>query len=180
MVNPGTVSAVAAILLYLLEVQLPSLILQPVASIGSTTTPLAMLVIGSSLARQPLREVLQEKSLLPFTLLRLLVLPAAVLLVCRWFLHDPMLLGGAGAGVGHARRIQRRHAVQRTGAGLLLHLQRRVFLHRLFGGHPAADLAAAQRGGLNAALPKSPVRRALNGAPGGTFLHSFSGNGKCR
>ena len=93
MVNPGTVSAVAAILLYLLEVQLPSLILQPVASIGSTTTPLAMLVIGSSLARQPLREVLQEKSLLPFTLLRLLVLPAAVLLVCRWFLHDPMLLG---------------------------------------------------------------------------------------
>ena len=52
-----------------------------------------MLVIGSSLARQPLREVLQEKSLLPFTLLRLLVLPAAVLLVCRWFLHDPMLLG---------------------------------------------------------------------------------------
>ena len=39
MVNPGTVSAVAAILLYLLEVQLPSLILQPVASIGSTTTP---------------------------------------------------------------------------------------------------------------------------------------------
>lgn len=93
MVNPGTVSAVAAILLYLLEVQLPSLILQPVASIGSTTTPLAMLVIGSSLARQPLREVLQEKSLLPFTLLRLLVLPAAVLLVRRWFLHDPMLLG---------------------------------------------------------------------------------------
>lgn len=93
MVNPGTVSAVAAILLYLLEVQLPSLILQPVASIGSTTTPLAMLVIGSSLARQPLREVLQEKSLLPFTLLRLLALPAAVLLVCRWFLHDPMLLG---------------------------------------------------------------------------------------
>ena len=93
MVNSGTVSAVAAILLYLLEVQLPSLILQPVASIGSTTTPLAMLVIGSSLARQPLREVLQEKSLLPFTLLRLLVLAAAGLLVCRWFLHDPMLLG---------------------------------------------------------------------------------------
>src|SRR5699024_6473681 len=93
MVNPGTVSAVAAILLYLLEVQLPSLILQPVASIGSTTTPLAMLVIGSSLARQPLREVLQEKSLLPFTLLRLLVLPAAVRLVWRWFLPGPMLLG---------------------------------------------------------------------------------------
>ena len=32
MVNPGTLSAVLAILLYLLEVRLPDLILQPVAS----------------------------------------------------------------------------------------------------------------------------------------------------
>lgn len=93
MINPGTVSAVAAILLYLLQVQLPDLLLQPVASIGSTTTPLAMLVIGASLSRQPIQEVLQEKSLLPFTLLRLLVLPAVTLLACRWLIGDPMLLG---------------------------------------------------------------------------------------
>lgn len=65
MVNPGTVSAVAAILLYLLEVQLPSLILQPVASIGSTTTPLAMLVIGSSLARQPCGKCCRRKACCP-------------------------------------------------------------------------------------------------------------------
>ena len=65
MVNPGTVSAVAAILLYLLEVQLPSLILQPVASIGSTTTPLAMLVIGSSLAASPCGRCCRRKACCP-------------------------------------------------------------------------------------------------------------------
>ena len=93
MVNPGTLSAVLAILLYLLEVRLPGLILQPVASIGNITTPLAMLVIGSSLARQPMKEVLREKSLYPFTVVRLLVLPALTLAVCRWLVADPMLMG---------------------------------------------------------------------------------------
>lgn len=93
MVNPGTVSAVLAILLYLLEVHLPDLLLQPVASIGNTTTPLAMLVIGSSLARQPVREVLREKSLYPFTVLRLLVLPVVTLAVCKCLVPDQMLAG---------------------------------------------------------------------------------------
>lgn len=93
MVNPGTVSAVLAILLYLLDVHLPDILLQPVASIGNITTPLAMLVIGSSLARQPIGKVLREKSLYPFTLLRLLVLPALTLFVSRWFVPDKMLVG---------------------------------------------------------------------------------------
>lgn len=93
MVNPGTVSAVLAILFYLLDVHLPDILLQPVASIGNITTPLAMLVIGSSLARQPIGKVLREKSLYPFTLLRLLVLPALTLFVSRWFVSDKMLVG---------------------------------------------------------------------------------------
>lgn len=93
MINPGTVSAVAALLLYLLEVHLPDIILQPVASLGGVTTPLAMLVIGSSLARQPMRQVLQEKSLCPFTVVRLLVLPVLTLLLCKGLVSDPMLAG---------------------------------------------------------------------------------------
>lgn len=63
------------------------------ASIGNITTPLAMLVIGSSLARQPMKEVLREKSLYPFTVVRLLVLPALTLAVCHWLVADPMLMG---------------------------------------------------------------------------------------
>ena len=93
MINPGTVSAVAALLLYLLEVHLPDIILQPVASLGGVTTPLAMLVIGSSLARQPMRQVLQEKSLCPFTVVRLLVLPVLTLLLCKGLVSDPILAG---------------------------------------------------------------------------------------
>lgn len=93
MVNPGTVSGLAAIALYLLEIQLPPVLLQPVTSLGGITTPLAMLVIGSSLARQPLREVLRQTTLLPLAAIRLLGLPFLCFAVCRWFIADPLLLG---------------------------------------------------------------------------------------
>lgn len=93
MINPGTVSALAAVALYLLNVQLPSLLLQPIASLGSTTTPLAMVVIGSSLAGQSIGEMLKDKSLYLFSAIRLLLLPALCLFVCRWFLGGSLLLG---------------------------------------------------------------------------------------
>ncbi|WP_373166577.1 AEC family transporter [Agathobaculum sp. Marseille-P7918] len=93
MINPGTVSAALALVLYALDIQLPDLIYQPVSLLGNVTTPLAMLVVGSSLAGQPLRVVLREMSMLPFTACRLILLPLLTLAVCRPFVADPFLVG---------------------------------------------------------------------------------------
>lgn len=93
MINPGTVSAALALILYALDIQLPDLIYQPVSLLGNVTTPLAMLVVGSSLAGQPLRMVLREMSMLPFAVCRLILLPLLTLAVCRPFVADPLLLG---------------------------------------------------------------------------------------
>lgn len=93
MINPGTVSAAAALILYALDIQLPALLAEPVSLLGNTTTPLAMAVIGSSLANQPMGRVLRDKELLLASLCRLLVLPALAFAVGRLFLTDPMLLG---------------------------------------------------------------------------------------
>ena len=92
MINPGTVSALSAIGLYLCGLQLPPLIRESVSSVGSITTPLAMLVIGSSLANQPFRDMLREKGLLPFAAVRLGVLPLISLLVGRLLVSDNLLL----------------------------------------------------------------------------------------
>ena len=92
MVNPGTVSALSAIILYLCGLTLPPIIKESVSSIGSVTTPLAMLIIGSSLANQPFREMLAEKGLLPFALVRLGILPLISLVVGRFLISDNMLL----------------------------------------------------------------------------------------
>lgn len=92
-INPGTVSAAAALLLYVFDLRFPALIEQPIELLGNVTTPLAMLVVGSSLAGQPLRVMLRETSMLPFTACRLFLLPLLTLGVCRWFIDDPLLLG---------------------------------------------------------------------------------------
>jgi len=93
MINPGTVSAVAAVLLYLCGISIPSLLLDPISSVGSTTTPLAMLVIGASLANTKLKDMLNEKSMIFFTILRLVVLPLAAWGICRLFIRDQILTG---------------------------------------------------------------------------------------
>lgn len=92
-INPGTVSAAAALLLYVFDLRFPALIEQPIELLGNVTTPLAMLVVGSSLAGQPLCVMLRETSMLPFTACRLFLLPLLTLGVCRWFIDDPLLLG---------------------------------------------------------------------------------------
>ena len=93
MINPGTVSAVAAVLLYLLHISFPSLLLEPITSVGNATTPLAMLVIGASLANSNLKEMLSEKSMAIFTCLRLIVLPLLLWFVCKLFVTDRLLAG---------------------------------------------------------------------------------------
>ena len=93
MINPGTVSAVLAVLLYLLNISIPSLILEPITSIGSVTTPLAMLVIGASLANSNLKEMLNDKSMILFTCIRLIVLPLLLWCICRLFITDKLLAG---------------------------------------------------------------------------------------
>ena len=95
MINPGTVSAVAAVLLYLGSISIPTLLLEPITAMGNTTTPLAMMVIGASLANGKVRDLFTEKSMILFTVLRLLGLPLLAWGVCQILgVQDRLLAGG--------------------------------------------------------------------------------------
>ena len=93
MINPGTVSAVAAVLLYLFHISIPSVLLEPITSVGNTTTPLAMLVIGASLANSKPKKMFTEKSMILFTCLRLIALPLLFWSVCKLLINDRPLAG---------------------------------------------------------------------------------------
>lgn len=95
MINPGTVSAVAAVLLYLGSISIPTLLLEPITAMGNTTTPLAMMVIGASLANGKVRDLFTEKSMILFTILRLLGLPLLAWVVCQILGVQDRLLAGA-------------------------------------------------------------------------------------
>lgn len=90
-VNPGTIAACFAVTMYLCKWKLPELILSPITTIGHITTPLAMLIIGSSLARNPMGQMLREKNLYKYAAARLFIIPIAMMLVGKSLLSDPML-----------------------------------------------------------------------------------------
>ena len=61
--------------------------------LGGMTVPAAMLIIGSSLAKMPVREMLFDAWSYLTTLIRLVLVPVVVYLVFGLFVTDPYLLG---------------------------------------------------------------------------------------
>lgn len=97
LVNPGMLSCLLALLLYLLRsftrFSLPALIVEGLGYISSTTTFLAMVVLGVSLATTPLKTVLANLRMYAFVLLRYLLLPCCLAVFLELMLPDePMMV----------------------------------------------------------------------------------------
>ena len=91
--NPAFLSGVAAAILYLLRVPVPSVLLDGCAFIGQATSPCAMLVIGSVLGSVPFKEIFTEWRAIPYVLLRLVGLGALTALLLSFLDVDPVLKG---------------------------------------------------------------------------------------
>lgn len=91
--SPCVLASVAAVVLALTGWKFPGVLTDTIGTIGNITTPGALLVIGISIARQPLRRVLGSPRIYAMALLRLIVLPALVWFGLHFFLTDPVLLG---------------------------------------------------------------------------------------
>ena len=91
--NPAFLSGVAAAILYLLRVPVPSVLLDGCAFIGQATSPCAMLVIGSVLGSVSFKEIFTEWRAIPYVLLRLVGLGALMALLLSFIDVDPVLKG---------------------------------------------------------------------------------------
>ena len=92
LLSPGILSAFLAIGIYLLDIRLPQHAVSLFSTIGATTTPLAMIVIGSTLAGVKFSTVFTDKELYLFSFLKLLVLPMITFFILRFFIKDRTLL----------------------------------------------------------------------------------------
>ena len=92
LLSPGILSAFLAIGIYLLDIHLPQHAVSLFSTVGATTTPLAMIVIGSTLAGVRFSTVFTDRDLYLFSFLKLLVLPVITFLVLRFFIRDRTLL----------------------------------------------------------------------------------------
>lgn len=79
--NPVVLSFIGGLLLFFLRIPVPQVIVSTLSSIGSMNTPLAMIILGTYLAKMELRELFASKSAFVCTLLRLVLIPLATLLV---------------------------------------------------------------------------------------------------
>lgn len=83
LITPGIILLFVAILIYVFDIQLPSVILETIDSIGGLTSPLSMMMIGSSLALYPIKESFTDWRSYLFAFIRLFVIPFITMIVCR-------------------------------------------------------------------------------------------------
>ncbi|MFA9379653.1 MAG: AEC family transporter [Acetanaerobacterium sp.] len=81
--DPNIISAILMIVLFVLQLKLPSPVQETLSILGGLCTPLSMLVIGSMLAQINLRELFTDKSLYIVSFLRLLLIPAVGIVILR-------------------------------------------------------------------------------------------------
>lgn len=91
--NPCVIAAMIALVIYFFDLKTHVIFNSCVESIGQITSPLAMIVIGVSIALVPLKEVFLDYKIYIFGVIKCFLMPVLMLLLFRPFLSNEMLLG---------------------------------------------------------------------------------------
>lgn len=82
--SPAMIAAFVAALMVAFGVRTTDIIARPVTMVGNITIPAALMVIGSSMARLPLKEIIGSPKVYVASLLRLVVVPLSVYFLFRF------------------------------------------------------------------------------------------------
>ncbi len=93
MLTPGVIASLIALLIYFTKLQVPGVVATTITMVGDITTPIAMILIGSTLATIPFKEVFTEIRLYPYTLIKQVILPILAFPILNACLSDPLILG---------------------------------------------------------------------------------------
>lgn len=92
--NPGIIAVFIGLFIFIFSIKLPSPISSTLEILGTMTTPLSMLIIGSLLAEINFKELFSGSALYYITALRLIVFPLLVVIVMKGLhITDPILVG---------------------------------------------------------------------------------------
>ncbi|PKM59928.1 MAG: transporter [Firmicutes bacterium HGW-Firmicutes-4] len=91
--SPGIVSSIAAVIMFSIHLKLPALLNDTLKTVGDTTTPLAMVVIGIALSGITVRSVFTEFRLYPYVIIKQILLPLMAWAILKNVIVNPYLLG---------------------------------------------------------------------------------------
>lgn len=83
LLSPALIGAFIAALLVAFGVHTPEMISRPITMVGNITVPAALMIIGSSMARLPLREIIGSGKVYATSFLRLVIVPLSVYFLFR-------------------------------------------------------------------------------------------------
>lgn len=93
LLSPAIIASLLALIIYFFKLDLPSVIVNTTTMVGDITTPIAMLLIGSTLASMPLKEVFNDFRIYPYTIIKQIVLPIIAYPLLSLIIADKFLLG---------------------------------------------------------------------------------------
>lgn len=96
----NVIASLLAMFIYFLQLPVPELVGDTLSQIGSLTTPLSMIVIGSTLAGISAREVLTDRSIYLVSAAKLAVWPVLGFFVTSLLFEDPLIVGVATLTLG--------------------------------------------------------------------------------
>lgn len=83
LLSPALIGAFIAALLVAFGVHTPEMIARPITMVGNITVPASLMIIGSSMARLPLREIIGSGKVYATSFLRLVIVPLSVYFLFR-------------------------------------------------------------------------------------------------
>ncbi len=90
--NPGVMGVVIAMILFFSSIRLTGAVKACVGYIGSMNTPLAMVLLGTYLARSNLYDAVKNKSVLTVSFVRLILIPVISILILKLLNADSFIL----------------------------------------------------------------------------------------
>lgn len=91
--SPPLLATILGLLAFLFRFQLPDTLANPLGMLGSTNTPLGMMVAGVSMAQCSIKDLMGRKRLVLTCVMRLLLIPGLVILAFSFIDAAPILTG---------------------------------------------------------------------------------------
>ncbi len=93
LLNPALIAIVVGFSLFVLSIELPEFIFSPLSMLGSTTTPLSMVLAGMLLVQAGWKDMFGNYKVYIVAFVRLIGFPLMVMLLAGFFVDDPLLVG---------------------------------------------------------------------------------------
>lgn len=92
LINPGIISVIIGMTIFLFSIQLPEVIVQTLDMVGSMTAPLSMLIVGALLSSTDYKSIFRGFEVYYGAILRLIIIPLITIAVLKLIGMDSELL----------------------------------------------------------------------------------------